>query len=95
MATLPLKALWIGDKPIAFTDGSTLDTDLQTLTVHSLEVRLPLGGGEKVTVKVQLTNGATYQGQATTKMPRDVGGRGAPTLHIYEFSARSALSPVE
>jgi hypothetical protein len=95
MATLPLRALWIGDKPIAFTDGSTLDTSLQTLIVHSLDVRLPFGGGEKVTVRVQLTNGTTYQGQATTKMPRDVGGRGAPTLHVYEFSARSPLSPTD
>jgi hypothetical protein len=33
MAALPLRALWIGDNPIEFSDGSTLDTDLQTLTV--------------------------------------------------------------
>jgi hypothetical protein len=94
MATALLKALWIGDKPIAFAGGSTLDADLQTLVVQSLEVRLPFGGGEKVTVRVELTNGRVYKGQATTKMPRDVGSRGCPTVHIYEFSAPSPLSPV-
>lgn len=94
MAALPLKALWIGDKPIEFTDGSTLDTDLQTLTVHSLDVRLPFGGGEKVMVRVELTNGSLYEGRATTKMPRDVAHRGFPTLHVYEFTAPSPLSPV-
>jgi hypothetical protein len=92
MATLPLKALWIGDKPIEFTDGSTLDTNLQALTVHSLE-RLPLGGGETVTVRAELTNGRIYEGQATTRLPRDVGGRSLPTLHVYELNARSPLSP--
>jgi len=94
MATLPLRALWIGDKPIAFAGGSTLDTDLQTLIVQSIDVRLPFGSGEKVTVRVELTNGSVYEGQATTKMPRDVGSRGNPTIHIYEFNARSPLSPV-
>jgi hypothetical protein len=93
MAALPLKALWIGGKPIGFTDGSTLDTDLQTLIVHSLEVRLPFGANETVTVRAQLANGSVYEGQATTKMPRDVGGRFPPTLHIYEFIARAPLSP--
>jgi hypothetical protein len=93
MATSPLRALWIGDKPVEFSDGSTLDTDLQTLTVCSIETRLPLGGGEKVTVKVELTNGRVYEGQATTRMPRDIGRRGFPTLHVYEFDAPSPLSP--
>lgn len=92
MATLPLRALRIGDKPIVFTDGSTLDTDLQTLTVHSLETRLPFGNGEKSTVRVELMNGTVYEGEATTKMPRDVARRGFPTLHIYQFSARVPLS---
>jgi hypothetical protein len=94
MATAPLKALWIGDKPIAFAGGSTLDTDLQTLIVQSLEVRLPFGRGEEVTVRAELTNGRIYEGKATTKMPRDVGSRGCPTVHIYEFSAPSPLLPV-
>jgi hypothetical protein len=93
MGTLPLKALWVGEKPIAFAGGSTLDTDLRTLTVQSLDVRLPFGGGEKVSVRVELTNGKTYEGHTTTKMPRDVGSRGAPTIHVYEFSAKSPLSP--
>jgi hypothetical protein len=93
MAALPLKALWVGDKPIEFTDGSTLDTDLQTLIVHSLDVRLPFGSGETVTVRVELANGRIYEGKATTKMPRDVGGRFPPTLHVYEFIARSPLTP--
>lgn len=94
MATLPLKALWIGDKPVQFSDGSTLDTDLQALIVTSLEVRLPIGFNEKVTVKVELTNGRTYEGQATTKMPRDIARRGFPTVHVYEMEARSPLTPL-
>jgi len=93
MATLPLRALWIGTKPIAFTGGSVLDTDLRTLTVQSLEVRLPFGGGETVEVRAELADGMTYAGPMTTKMPRDVGSRGNPTVHIYEFSAQSPLSP--
>jgi len=93
MATLPLRALWIGTKPIAFTGGSALDSDLRTLTVQSLEVRLPLGGGETVEVRAELTNGTTYEGQMTTKMPRDVGSRGNPTVHVYELSAATPLSP--
>ena len=95
MATLPLRALWIGDKPVEFTDGSTLDTGLQTLIVCSIEVRLPFGGSEKVTVRVELTNGRIYEGKATTKMPRDIGRRGSPTIHVYEFYASSPLSPVD
>lgn len=87
MATLPLRALWIGETPVAFSEGSSLDTDLQKLTVVSLEVRLPIGVGEKVAIKVELTNGHTYEGPATSKMPRDMGGRNQPTLHIYEFEA--------
>jgi hypothetical protein len=94
MATLPLKALWIGDMPIDFSDGSTLDTDLQTLTVCTVEVRLSLGAGEKVSVRAELTNGRTYKGKATTKMPRDVGARGHPTTHVYELRASSPLSPL-
>jgi hypothetical protein len=93
MATLPLKALWIGDEPIDFTDGSTLDTDLQALTVVSLEVRLPFGVAEQVTVRAELKNGRIYEGRATTKMPRDIGGRDCPTLHVYEFIAKTPLSP--
>ena len=94
MATLPLRALWVGEKPVAFAGGSALDTDLRTLSVQSLEVRLPFGAGETVAVKVELTSGVTYEGQMTTKMPRDVGSRGNPTVHVYEFSARSPLTPV-
>jgi hypothetical protein len=94
MAAQPLRALWIGDKPIAFASGSTLDADLKTLTVQSVEVRLPFGVGEEVMVRAELTNGQTYEGQARTQMPRDVGSRGAPTIHVYEFSAKSPLSPV-
>ena len=93
MATLPLKALWIGGHPVAFADASTLDTDLKTLTVTSLEVRLPFGVGEKVSLKAELRNGRIYEGEATSKMPRDVGGRTAPTVHIYEFIAASLLHP--
>jgi hypothetical protein len=92
VATLPLRELWIGEKPVAFSGGSTLDTDLRALTVQSLDVRLPFGGNEKVTVRAELTNGNTYEGEMTSKMPRDVGSRGCPTVHIYEFSARSPLS---
>jgi hypothetical protein len=92
VATLPVRALRIGENTIAFSGGSTLDTDLQTLIVQSLEVRLPIGAGEEVTVRVELTNGQTYEGQMTSKMPRDVGSRGCPTIHVYEFSARSPLS---
>jgi hypothetical protein len=95
MATLPLKALWIGDKPIEFTEGSTLDTDLQTLIVHSLEVRLPIGAGETVKVRAEVAGGRTYEGQATSKMPRDVGGRFPPTLHVYEFVAKTPLAPAD
>ena len=84
----------IGDKPVAFSGGSTLDTDLQTLVVQSLEVRLPFGSGETVDVRVELTNGQVYEGKATTKMPRDVGSRGNPTVHIYEFEARTPLTAV-
>ena len=94
MATLPLRALWIGDKQIDFTDGSTLDTNLQTLIVVSLEVRLPFGVNEDAALKVELTNGRVYEGAATTKMPRDVARRGFPTLHVYEFSAKTPLEPV-
>jgi hypothetical protein len=94
MAALPLRALWIGDNPIEFSDGSTLDTDLQTLTVCSIEVRLPFGAREKVSVKVELTNGRIYEGKATTKMPKDIGRRGSPTLHVYELNASSPLSSV-
>ena len=93
MADLPLRALWIGDKPVEFSDGS-LGTDLQTLTVNSIEVRLPFGGGERVTVRAELTNGRIYEGKATTKMPKDIGRRGSPTLHVYELNASSPLSPV-
>lgn len=95
MATLPLKALWIGDQPIAFSEGSTLDTDLKALTVISLEVRLPIGFGEKVAVRADLGSGRVYEGKATSKMPRDVGGRDRPTLHIYEFVAAQPLSPAD
>lgn len=95
MAALPLRALWIGDKPVDFSEGSALDTNLQTLVVTSLEVRLPIGFAEKVTVKVELTNGHIYEGQATTKMPRDVARRGFPTVHVYELEARTPLSPVD
>lgn len=91
MAASPVRALWVGDKPVEFNDG-TLDHDLQALTVQSLE-RLPFGYAEKVTVKVELTNGTVYEGKATTKMPRDVARRGFPTVHVYEFSAPSPLSP--
>jgi hypothetical protein len=91
MATMPLRAFWIGDKQIAFSGGSTLDANLQALTIQSLEVRLPIGAGEKVTVRAELTDGRIYEGPATTKMPRDVGSRGCPTVHIYEFSAPSPL----
>jgi len=94
MAALPVRALWIGDKPVDFSEGSALDTNLQTLTVTSLEVRLPIGFAEKVTVKVELTNGRIYEGQATTKMPRDIARRGFPTVHVYEIEARSPLTPV-
>lgn len=93
MATSSLRALWIGDKPVEFADGSTLDTDLQTLTVCSIDERLPFGGGEKVSVRVELTSGRIYEGRATTRMPRDIGRRGFPTLHVYEFDAPSPLSP--
>jgi hypothetical protein len=93
MATLPLKALWIGDKTVEFADGSTLDTDLQTLVVVSMDERLPFGFDEKVSVKAELRNGMTYAGNATSKMPRDVGGRNQPTLHIYEFFAATPLAP--
>ena len=93
MATLPLKALWIGDKPIEFADGSTLDTELQTLVVVSVDERLPFGFDEKVVVKVELRNGMAYEGNATSKMPRDVGGRNQPTLHVYEFFAATPLTP--
>jgi hypothetical protein len=94
MAIVPLRALWVGEKAVAFAGGSGLDTDLQTLTVQSIEVRLPFGAGEAVAVKVELTTGVTYEGQMVTKMPRDVGSRGNPTVHVYEFSARSPLTPV-
>lgn len=94
MATVPLKALWLQDKPVAFSEGSTLDTDLQTLVIVSIEVRLPLGVGEKLSVRAELKNGRTYEGQATTKMPRDMGGRNQPTLHIYELFAKVPLEPV-
>ena len=93
MATLPLRALWIGAKPIAFSGGSALDADLRTLTVQSLEVRLPIGVGETVAVKVELANGTAYEGQMTTKLPRDIGSRGNPTIHVYELSAQSPLEP--
>jgi hypothetical protein len=89
-----LRALWIGEKPVVFSGGSTLDSDLRALTVQSLEVRLPFGSGESVSVRVELTNGETYEGQMTTKMPRDVGSRGNPTVHVYEFSARAPLTLV-
>jgi hypothetical protein len=95
MATLPLKALWIGDKPVEFSEGSALDTDLQSLTVTSLETRLPLGHNEKVAVRVELTNGRVYEGQATTTMPRDVARRGFPTIHVYGFTAKAPLAPVD
>jgi hypothetical protein len=93
MAILPLKALWIGDKPIEFADGSTLDTDLQTLVVVSIDERLPFGFDEKVSVRAELRNGTTYGGNATSKMPRDIGGRNQPTLHVYEFFAATPLAP--
>lgn len=93
MATLPLRALAINEKPIAFSEGSSLDTDLQHLTVVSHEVRLPFGVNEKAAIVVELTNGRTYHGQATTKMPRDMGGRNQPTLHIYEFVAAQPFVP--
>jgi hypothetical protein len=57
MATLPLKALWIGEAPIEFSGGSSLDTELQDLVVVSLEVRLPYGVGENYPVRVELANG--------------------------------------
>jgi hypothetical protein len=47
-----------------------------------------------VSVKVELTNGRIYEGKATTKMPKDIGRRGSPTLHVYELNASSPLSPV-
>jgi hypothetical protein len=95
MATLPLKALWIGGKPVAFGEGSTLDTDLTTLVVVSIDERLPIGVGEKVSLKVELNNGRIYAGNAVTKMPRDVGGRDHPVMHVYEMSAASALDPAD
>jgi len=94
MATLPLKALWIGDKPVEFASSSTLDTDLQTLIVHSLEIRLPLGVAEKIKVRAELTNGNTYEGEAVTKMPRDIARRGFPTMHVYEIVAKEPLAQV-
>lgn len=94
MATSSVKALWVGDAPVEIADGSTLDTDLRTLTVCSIETRLPFGGGERVAVRVELTNGRIYEGPATTRMPRDIGRRGFPVLHIYEFDAPSPLEPV-
>ena len=90
---MPMRALWVNEKPIAFSEGSSLDTELQNLTIVSLEVRLPFGVGEKVAVKVELTNGRVYEGQATSKMPRDMGGRNQPTLHIYEFVAAQPFVP--
>jgi hypothetical protein len=92
MSTFPLRALWIADNPVIFSGGSTLDSDLLTLVVQSVEVRLPFGLNEKVAVKVELTNGSVYEGQMTSKMPRDVGSRGNPTVHIYEFTAKAPLT---
>jgi hypothetical protein len=93
MATLALKALWIGGQPVDFAEGSTLDTELQTLVVVSLEVRLPIGVAEKTQVRAELRNSGTYEGEMTSKMPRDIGGRNQPTLHVYEFVASTPLSP--
>ena len=84
----------MGDKPVAFSDGSWLDTSLQALTVTSLEVRLPIGVGEKIEIKVEVSNGRVYAGQMTSKMPRDTGGRNQPTFHIYEFTSESPLEPL-
>ena len=95
MATLPLKALWIGGKPVEFAEGSTLDTELTTLVVISIEVRLPFGVGEKASVKVELQNGRIYEGQTVSKMPRDIGGRNQPTLHVYELVAPKPLQPAD
>jgi len=94
MATSPLRSLWIGDTPIAFAGGSTLSDDLQTITVQSIDERLPIGGGEKVTLRAELADGRIFEGQATTKMPRDVGSRGCPTVHIYVITAKQPLSQV-
>lgn len=94
MSTLPLRTLWIADTAVAFSGGSALDSDLQTLIIQSLEVRLPIGSGEKVAIRAELTNGSIYEGQMTSKMPRDVGSRGNPTVHIYEFTAKSPLTLV-
>ena len=91
MAALPLRALWIGDKPIEFSDGSWLDTDLQAMTVTSLEVRLPFGVNETVKVRVEVTGGRFYEGQMTTKMPRDTGGRNQAAVHFYEFASMKPL----
>lgn len=93
MATLPLRALSIGGKAVEFSEGSWLDTDLQALTVISLEVRLPIGANEKTAVRVEVTGGRVYEGSMTSKMPRDVGGRNQPTLHVYEFTAAAPLEP--
>jgi hypothetical protein len=93
MATLALKALSIGGQPVEFAEGSTLDTELQTLIIVSLEVRLPIGVAEKVEVRAELRNGGAYEGEMTSKMPRDVGGRNQPTLHVYEFFAAKPLAP--
>lgn len=91
MAALPLRALWVGDKPIEFSEGSFLDTSLEAMTVSSLEVRLPFGPNETVKVRAEVTGGRFYEGQMTTKMPRDMGGRNQPTIHIYEFTAAKPL----
>ncbi len=94
MATIALNALWITDKPVDFSEGSCLDTELTNLTVVSADERLPIGFAETYKIRVELKNGRMYEGQATSKMPRDVGGRQLPTMHIYEFVATPPLSPV-
>jgi hypothetical protein len=93
MATLPLRALWIGEKAVEFSEGSMLDTNLMAMTLVSVDVRLPLGVNETVSLRAEAAGGRVYTGEMTTKMPRDMGGRNQPTLHIYEFVGTTPLEP--
>jgi hypothetical protein len=91
MASWTLKTLWIDGEPVEFGDGSTLNHDRQTLTVQSCG-KLPCGECTSVTLKVEVSNGTTYEGYAKAGIPKVVVNS-LPALYIFAFTAEPPLVP--
>ena len=92
MSSWTLKALWISGESVQFLEGSCLDQDRRALTVNS-RGKLPCGPCTNVALKVELTDGTTYEGIAEAGIPKVVVST-LPALYTYSFSADPPLVPL-